>query len=174
MGSSDLCKKLFEGEDLTDEELETLKTKIDIKRGVDGKYRIVIDKYVFPIPELRTSNKYTRESPEKKDWEPYTKASEEKIPKTYFGKLLRYYRKKARLSQTELAHKILMNPAHISRVERGERNPFKLSKITEVINVLDLTPEEADLLLISAGYAPKFIGNEKIQELYSKLKKLQK
>ena len=57
------------------------------------------------------------------------------------GDRIRTIRKERGLSQEQLAHKAEMEPAHIGRLERGERNPSLIS-LQKVINALDITFED--------------------------------
>jgi transcriptional regulator with XRE-family HTH domain len=56
-----------------------------------------------------------------------------------FGQVLREYRKKANLSQEELAHRSGIDRTFVSLLERGLRQP-SLSTILELSKVLGVAP----------------------------------
>jgi transcriptional regulator with XRE-family HTH domain len=67
---------------------------------------------------------------------PYT--SKEKI-QSEFGNSLREERKKADLSQEELARLAGLDRSYVGSVERGERN-ITLANIVRLVHALDITP----------------------------------
>lgn len=69
-----------------------------------------------------------------------------------FGELLRDFRTRANLSQRVLAQLVGISASHLSRLERGEREVASRSLALQIAKILDLSPEETDLWLISAGY----------------------
>ena len=71
-----------------------------------------------------------------------------------FGKILRQYRKRAGISQSELAKRIGADNSYISRVERGERAVTSRDKVILLIKVLKLNDHNANTLLLIGGYAP--------------------
>jgi len=74
--------------------------------------------------------------------------------KEKFGKLLSIFRKRAGLSQNELAQLIELSPSHLSKIEQGNRNPLRKNNLAKIIKVLSLGEEEQRELLIAAGYSP--------------------
>lgn len=60
----------------------------------------------------------------------------EKIRETV-GTRLREYRKSKRYSIEELANKCGLNPAHLGKIERGERN-FTIETLDKIVTALDL------------------------------------
>jgi transcriptional regulator with XRE-family HTH domain len=69
-----------------------------------------------------------------------------------FGKLLRDFRIRAKLSQRVLAQKADIDTSYISRLEAGEREVASRLLALRIAETLELSPEETDLWLISAGY----------------------
>lgn len=69
-----------------------------------------------------------------------------------FGQLLRDFRMRAKLSQRDLARKAEIDTSYVSRLERGEREVASRSLALRIAEILELTMEETDLWLISAGY----------------------
>lgn len=57
------------------------------------------------------------------------------------GKRLREYRKSKKYSIEELAHKCGLNPAHLGKIERGERN-FTIETLDKIVTALDLSYRE--------------------------------
>jgi transcriptional regulator with XRE-family HTH domain len=62
-------------------------------------------------------------------------------PKEQLGMTLRQYREAAGLTQMELANRIGMDMAEISRLELGKRDP-RLSTIVRVATALGVTTSE--------------------------------
>lgn len=77
------------------------------------------------------------------------------VAKNDFGKILAKYRKKAGLSQNELAQAIEMSPSHISKTEQGKTNPLRKKNLIKIIQVLGLSETEQQELLSAAGYSLK-------------------
>lgn len=73
--------------------------------------------------------------------------------KLTFGGLLRGYRIRARLSQSELARRALTDHSYVNRLEAGNREPSPLI-VRALATALDLSPLDRDRLLTAAGYAP--------------------
>ena len=74
---------------------------------------------------------------------------------TRFGELLREYRRRAGLSQKALAEKAGYHPSYINRLERGRRMPPRqYGTIQELATILQLTQEESNALLATAGLEP--------------------
>ncbi len=72
-----------------------------------------------------------------------------------FGKLLKSYRERANLSQSELAVRAGLSASTISRVEQGERAPLRRrSQVLALARALALTQDETDILLSAADLAP--------------------
>lgn len=72
-----------------------------------------------------------------------------------FGSLLQKFRKKAGISQKELAHIVGLDPSYLSKIEHGQRKTPERSVIIETANALELQENEIDQLLVSAGYQPQ-------------------
>ncbi|HZU07231.1 MAG TPA: helix-turn-helix transcriptional regulator [Chloroflexota bacterium] len=75
-----------------------------------------------------------------------------------FATLLRHYRERAGLSCNELARAVDVDPSYISRLERGEREPPRRRVVDRLASALQLSREEHDRLLVSAGYAPATVA----------------
>lgn len=72
-----------------------------------------------------------------------------------FGNILKGYRERAGLAQSELALQAGLSGSTISRVESGERNPLrKRSQVMALVKALGLTQAETDSLLSAADLAP--------------------
>ncbi len=71
---------------------------------------------------------------------------------TSFGKLLRDFRIRAKLSQRILAQQAEIDTSYISRLEKGEREVTSRSLALKIAEILNLSLEETDYWLISAGY----------------------
>jgi transcriptional regulator with XRE-family HTH domain len=72
-----------------------------------------------------------------------------------FGRILKSYRERAGLSQSELALQAGLSGSTISRVESGERSPLRRrSQVMAVAKALGLTQAETDILLSAADLAP--------------------
>lgn len=72
-----------------------------------------------------------------------------------FGSLLQKHRKKAEVSQKELAHIVGLDPSYLSKIEHEQRNPPERPVVIEIANALELQENEIDQLLVSAGYQPQ-------------------
>lgn len=72
-----------------------------------------------------------------------------------FGELLQRLRLAAGLSQSELARRASLHPAHINRLERGAR-PAQPSPeaVAALCAGLDADPDAADALFHAAGFCP--------------------
>ncbi len=71
---------------------------------------------------------------------------------TSFGELLKSFRERTELSQSALAQAAGIDKSYISRLENGEREVTSRSLALRLAEILDLSPSEVDLWLISAGY----------------------
>lgn len=69
-----------------------------------------------------------------------------------FGELLKEFRIRSKLSQRVLARKAGIDTSYVSRLERGEREVASRSLALKIAQILNLSFEETDLWLISAGY----------------------
>lgn len=69
-----------------------------------------------------------------------------------FGELLKEFRIRSELSQRVLARKAGIDTSYVSRLERGEREVASRSLALKIAEILNLSFEETDLWLISAGY----------------------
>ncbi len=80
---------------------------------------------------------------------------------TSFGSLLKLLRLSIGISQRQLAASIGLNPSHLSRVERGQKNPPKRETIGKICKVLGLSQEQRQQLYEAAGYlAPQTKSKE--------------
>lgn len=66
--------------------------------------------------------------------------AEEKAYAFYTGQIIEDARKKAKISQTELARRIGSNKGYISRVENGQTEP-KISTLYRIMNALGVRVE---------------------------------
>ena len=71
-----------------------------------------------------------------------------------FGKLLREYRLLAGLTQTSLAKIVGLHSSYISRLEQGQRDVPSRGTIIKFIQALGIQTQNANQLLLSAGYSP--------------------
>ncbi|MGE5619217.1 MAG: helix-turn-helix domain-containing protein [Sphingomonadaceae bacterium] len=74
-----------------------------------------------------------------------------------FAQLLKGYREGSGLSQRALARASQINPAIISRLESGDREPSGPEQVLAIARALGLDPERTDALLSSAGHWPRAI-----------------
>lgn len=74
---------------------------------------------------------------------------------TNFGKLMRRWRSKRRMSQLELALEVNISARHISFIETGRARPSRAA-VLRVAEVLDVPLRERNDLLTAAGFAPAF------------------
>lgn len=58
----------------------------------------------------------------------------------HFGKILKTYRKKAKITQEELAEKLGISLKYISRIENGN-NGVKTQNLIEYMNILGIPPD---------------------------------
>jgi transcriptional regulator with XRE-family HTH domain len=70
-----------------------------------------------------------------------------------FGDMLRRFRFAAGLSQRQLAKLIDLNPSHLSRIEKGAKNPPKRGTIQKMTMVFNLTQEQEKEWFELAGYS---------------------
>ena len=71
---------------------------------------------------------------------PQRKAFEDEAYAYYTGQILEEARKKAHLTQSELAERIGANKSYISRIENGKTEP-KVSTFYRIVNALGLSVE---------------------------------
>lgn len=71
-----------------------------------------------------------------------------------FGLLFQKYRKRAGISQKELAQILGLDPSYLCKIERKQRLPPSRAVAIEIAEALELNQEETDQLLISANYQP--------------------
>jgi transcriptional regulator with XRE-family HTH domain len=76
-------------------------------------------------------------------------------PGETFGALLQAFRRRAGLSQGTLAKLAGIDPSYVNRLERGEREPPKREIVEALIFALQLSPQDADRLLVAAGHLPR-------------------
>ncbi|WP_339735257.1 helix-turn-helix domain-containing protein [uncultured Gimesia sp.] len=75
--------------------------------------------------------------------------------KTTFGHLLKMWRKKAALSQQQLAFAAGTTPRHLSFIETGRSRPGR-SIVLRLGQALDLSIRNQNALLVAAGFTPRF------------------
>lgn len=75
-----------------------------------------------------------------KEGTPERKAAEDKAHAFFTGQIIEEARKKAHMTQAELAEKIGTNKSYISRVETGKTEP-KVSTFYRIASALGLTVE---------------------------------
>lgn len=71
-----------------------------------------------------------------------------------FGELLRHYRERSKLSQNRLAGLCGVNASYVNRLEAGEREAPTRQVALALARELDLSIEETDRLLFTAGHVP--------------------
>ena len=82
-----------------------------------------------------------------------------------FGKVLRYFRKKHKLTQEELAEKLGISLKYISRIENGN-NGVKTQTLIKYMNILGITPNTIYASFITEKEAAKNVEiSEKIVKL---------
>jgi transcriptional regulator with XRE-family HTH domain len=72
-----------------------------------------------------------------------------------FGDVLRHWRKVRRFSQMELALAAEVSPRHLSFIETGRSQPG-YDLILRLAEVLNLPLQHTNLMLVAAGYAPRY------------------
>lgn len=77
-----------------------------------------------------------------------------RINVSQFGKLLKYFRLEAGMSQRRLSILANINAGHISRIERSLKSPPRSSTIMKLVSAMALNKEEVAQLFIAAGYQP--------------------
>lgn len=75
--------------------------------------------------------------------------------KATFGQLLKLWRKKAALSQQQLALAAGTTPRHLSFIETGRSRPGR-NIVLRLGQALDLSIRNRNALLVAAGFAPSF------------------
>ena len=75
-----------------------------------------------------------------------------------FGGLLREWRTRRRLSQLALAVEAVISPRHLGFLELGRARP-SADMVQRLCSALDLSLREQNVLLIAAGYAPRYSEN---------------
>jgi len=75
-----------------------------------------------------------------------------------FAELLRAARGRAGLSQSALARAVGIDASYLNRLERAEREPPRRPVVEALAGALGLGPEEADQLLVVAGYLPRALA----------------
>ena len=71
-----------------------------------------------------------------------------------FAQLLRRFRKRAGLTQSELAAKVGVHSSYVSRIERSEREAPSREILHHIADALGLEPGEINEIFLAAGYAP--------------------
>ena len=72
-----------------------------------------------------------------------------------FARVLADYRKARGISQYRLAERVDCVPSTLSRLEMGHRSPSR-QFVERLVEALRLPPREANLLRVSAGFAPVY------------------
>lgn len=75
-----------------------------------------------------------------------------------FGRLLRFWRTVAGLSQAQLSHQLNTSPRHISFLETGRSQPSR-AMIERLLPELGLSEREGNVLLLAAGLTPNESGH---------------
>lgn len=75
--------------------------------------------------------------------------------KSAFGSLLRQWRARRRLSQLALAVEAEISPRHLGFLELGRARP-SADMVQRLSHALDLSLRDQNVLLIAAGYAPRY------------------
>lgn len=70
-----------------------------------------------------------------------------------FGDMLKEFRRRSVLSQRGLAEKASIDTSYISRLESGEREVTSRELALRLAGILDLSIDESELWLLTAGYA---------------------
>jgi DNA-binding XRE family transcriptional regulator len=73
------------------------------------------------------------------------------LPSGAFGTMLRRYREREGMSQSELARWSCCNVSYISRMETGTRVPSR-ETVPKLVWAMTLSDDDADRLHMSAGY----------------------
>lgn len=80
-----------------------------------------------------------------------------------FGTVLRAYRQRARLSQSEVARRAGLDPSFVNRLESGQRSAER--PIAErLANALGIDPAETDRLLAAGGHLPRLFDRVGLQD----------
>jgi transcriptional regulator with XRE-family HTH domain len=82
------------------------------------------------------------------------KTGRKRVAVESYGTLLARYRETRGMSQRALARAMNLNPTLINRSEAGDRAPAGPDEIAGAARALQLTADEHDVLLESAGYWP--------------------
>lgn len=91
-------------------------------------------------------------------------------PRGTFGNLLRRHRERANMSQAELARWCCCDPAHISRMERGERQPGR-ELVSKLVTALGLSDGETARFFVAAGLWPPSWSPHLVDELCGREKR---
>jgi transcriptional regulator with XRE-family HTH domain len=83
-------------------------------------------------------------------------------PKATFAELVRFYRKKRRFTQEELAVKASIATSYITLLETGKRTQPGWKTVTGLANALGIKGKERRAFLKSAGYTEDIVGKTKI------------
>lgn len=89
-----------------------------------------------------------------------------------FGLLLRQHRLRLGLSQVQLANRSAYSPSIISRFERGVRRPRYVPIVNALADALDLSKEDRDSFLESAGFTARRDQSE-VESLENRLGQLE-
>jgi transcriptional regulator with XRE-family HTH domain len=82
-----------------------------------------------------------------------------------FGSSLRRYRLRSGHSQNSLAKAVGINASYINRMETGERDTPTRQVVAALVRTLGLAPDEADRLLIVAGYATSWAADRTVRQV---------
>ena len=92
------------------------------------------------------------------------------LPVTPLGRLLRRYRERAGVSQTQLGRLAGINPAMICRLESGNRRVAGDRTIYLIAAALDLSEWEEDRLRTAAGLAVGYAADATVLQLVAALR----
>ncbi len=81
-----------------------------------------------------------------------------KLTEKAFGGLLREWRARRRLRQLALAVEAEISPRHLGFLELGRARP-SADMVLRLCSALDLSLRDQNVLLIGAGYAPRYSEN---------------
>lgn len=80
---------------------------------------------------------------------------EPSAPVSHVGELLREWRAARRLSQLDLSFRARSSARHISYIETGKAEPSR-DMVMRLADALDMPLRERNVLLLAAGYAPRY------------------
>ncbi|MBL1420065.1 MAG: helix-turn-helix domain-containing protein [Alphaproteobacteria bacterium] len=78
---------------------------------------------------------------------------------TGFGRLLKFWRAKRKLSQLDLAAMAETTPRHLSFIEIGRSRPGR-KLILRLVRALDLPVKEVNNIMVAAGFPPEYAAHD--------------